>query len=151
PPHLPGRREPQPLHDVPQQLLLDPHLLGEVVAVHVLARIMHGPILGCPDYQTQTFLGSGQGKTSPCIIRARLRSRGEASGPGRLGGGGEGPLRPASPPGPPYSNPALSLLQPPGRVARRWPDRGLLRLILAVWGKSSGTPAAADFHRPAGR
>ena len=27
---------PQPLHDVPQQLLLDLHLLGDVVAVHVL-------------------------------------------------------------------------------------------------------------------
>ena len=24
-----------------------------------LARIMHGPILGCPDYQTQTFLVIG--------------------------------------------------------------------------------------------
>src|SRR5262249_13834476 len=29
---------------------------------------MHGPISGCPDYQTRLFWWSGQGKTSPCII-----------------------------------------------------------------------------------
>src|SRR5262249_54815451 len=64
-----------------------------------LARIMHGPILGCPDYQTQTFLGSGQGKTSPCIIRARPDPRSAAEGsdrPGRCPGDFSSPRAPGA-------------------------------------------------------